>query len=334
MQTKRWKIDPLQQIDQTIIKDAVRFLREGEVLAFPTETVYGLGADARNEAAVQKIFQAKGRPADNPLIVHVSDQAMLDSLVLEKPAYVDQLIKKFSPGPLTYVLKSNGTCAKSVTAGLETVAVRLPNHPVALALIESFNGPIAAPSANLSGRPSPVTAEHVFQDLSGRISGLIDAGPTGIGLESTVLDCTSDSPVILRPGAITMEEIQTLVKNVQMQGKVETRSDQYKHYKPEVPLWLVNASKERIKKLILEEQAKGRRIGLLGSREFTEQLEADDSFVLGDSLPNIASNLYNGFRYFDKTTVDLIICESFPSEGLGRTIMNRIEKAADKIIKE
>lgn len=332
MQTKEWKIDSLKQIDKSLIKEATHLLSEGEVLAFPTETVYGLGADAKNEAAVRKIFQAKGRPAGNPLIAHVSSQAMLESLILEKPAYLDQLIKAFSPGPLTYVLKSKGSCAEAVTAGLDTLALRLPDHPVALALIEDFNGPIAAPSANLSGRPSPVRADQVHRDLYGRISGIIDAGPTGIGLESTVLDCTADSPVILRPGAITSEEIQAVLKDLQIKTEGQSRSDQYKHYKPEVPLYLVKLPKEGIRQVIEQEGLRGNRIGLLGSKQFTEQFPAVKSFSLGEDLKDIARNLYTGFRHFNKETVDIILCQAFPEEGLGKTIMNRIERAAEKVI--
>lgn len=332
MQTKRWKIDSSQEINLSIITEAINFLRQGEVVAFPTETVYGLGADAKTEEAVRKIFRAKGRPADNPLIAHVSTKKMLESLVLEKPSYVDDLIKTFSPGPLTYVLKSNGRCAKSVTAGLPTVAVRMPNHPIALALIDHFNGPIAAPSANTSGRPSPVTAEHVYRDLAGKIPGIIDAGPTGVGVESTVIDCTGDIPIILRPGAITEEEIASVVGDVHPSPKEQTRSDKYKHYKPEIPLWLVGLSDKEIERLIKEQESKGNRIGLLGRDDFVRRFKGEDSFSLGEDLQEIAKNLYAGFRYFDKETVDLVLCEAFPKEGLGKTIMNRIEQAASKTI--
>src|SRR5690625_1444070 len=173
LQTKQWTMTEVDEQANIFIEEAAQLIREGELIAFPTETVYGLGADAVNEQAVQKIFQAKQRPADNPLIAHVSSVQMIETLVKDIPPYVKQLIKTFSPGPLTYVLKSNGTCADSVTAGLETVAVRIPDHPIALALINTFGRPIAAPSANLSGRPSPVTADHVCRDLSGAIAGKI-----------------------------------------------------------------------------------------------------------------------------------------------------------------
>lgn len=332
MKTKRWKVQPTKEIEPEIIQEAIKLLKEGEVLAFPTETVYGLGADATKDQAVQRIFQAKGRPADNPLIAHVSSKAMLESLIIDKPSYVDKLIDAYSPGPLTYVLKSNGSCAKGVTAGLSTLAVRMPNHPVALQLINYFDGPIAAPSANTSGKPSPVTADHVYADLVGKIPALLDAGPTGVGLESTVIDCTGDLPVILRPGAITEEEISAVAGGVISAPSSQTRSDQYKHYKPEVPLYLLDQSIDQVKEFVHQEQVKGNRIGVLGSHSFIKEIEGDDSFSLGEESQEIARNLYAGFRYFKKARVDLVICQAFSKEGLGKTIMNRIEKAANKII--
>src|SRR5690625_4129839 len=207
MQTKRWNVTE----DDAGIAEAASFIQQGLTVAFPTETVYGLGADATNEQAVAKIFQAKRRPVDNPLIVHVATVNQLLRLVSYLPAYVEQLIDKLTPGPLTFVLPSNGTCAPNVTAGLSTVAVRIPSHPVAQRLLLSARLPIAAPSANISGKPSPTTADHVWEDLAGHIAGLLDGGKTGFGLESTVLDCTKEIPVILRPGSITKEQIEAII---------------------------------------------------------------------------------------------------------------------------
>ncbi|HLS36215.1 MAG TPA: L-threonylcarbamoyladenylate synthase [Bacillota bacterium] len=331
MQTKQWTMTEVDEQANIFIEEAAQLIREGELIAFPTETVYGLGADAVNEQAVQKIFQAKQRPADNPLIAHVSSVQMIETLVKDIPPYVKQLIKTFSPGPLTYVLKSNGTCADSVTAGLETVAVRIPDHPIALALINTFGRPIAAPSANLSGRPSPVTADHVCRDLSGAIAGILDGGPTGIGVESTVVDCTKRVPEILRYGAILEEDIQSVVGDV-IAKQTETRSDKYKHYQPEVPIWLVHGSPGDVQSLINQKRSAGYRIGVLGSEEYIEALKGVAKFSLGKNLTEIAQSLYAGFRHFQKDTVDLVIIESFPKEGIGKTIMNRIEQAATKII--
>lgn len=332
MNTKRWEITSLNQNFTRVIEEAARLLMEGEVVAFPTETVYGLGADAKNDAAVRKIFKAKQRPVDNPLIAHVSSKEMLAELVTEIPDYVKRLIEQYTPGPLTFVLKSNGTCAESVTAGLDTVAVRMPDHPVALALIDKLQGPIAAPSANLSGRPSPVTADHVWRDLSGAIAGLIDAGSTGIGVESTVIDCTKEIPNILRLGAITEEAMREVIGEVNFDESVKTRSNQYKHYKPDVPLWVVNLSLEETQDLIEQKRKEGFRVGVLGKNEFVSQLSSDDHFYLGDTLEEVARNLFSGFRYFTKEKVDIVLCQSFPNKGLGKTVMNRIEKAASRII--
>lgn len=329
--TKRWTIKSLKEPNSKVFHEAAMLLRQGKIVAFPTETVYGLGADATKNSAVQKIFKAKRRPADNPLIAHVSSKEMLESLIFEKPTYVDDLLEKFSPGPLTFVLKSNGTCAENVTAGLDTIAIRIPDHPVALALIDEFNGPIAAPSANLSGKPSPVTADHVWRDLAGEIDGLIDAGPTGIGVESTVIDCTTDRPIILRPGAIIEEELQSVVGEVKKKKK-PTRSEKYKHYQPDVPIWLLYLSKEETKELIEKKQQEGLKIGLLGRGKFVKDLPADDSFSLGNSLEEVAQNLYIGLRYFDQQSIDLVFCEGFTAKGIGKTIMNRMEKAATKVI--
>ena len=193
------------------INEAAALLKAGELVAFPTETVYGLGADATNKRAVERIFEAKGRPSDNPLIVHVADEKQLQGLALDVPEYVRQLIAAFSPGPITYVLKSNHKVAENVTAGLDTVGIRIPSHPAAIALIKRANLPIAAPSANISGRPSPTSAQHVIDDLSGRIAGVVDGGAAEIGLESTVIDCTAKTPVILRLGKVTKEALEKIV---------------------------------------------------------------------------------------------------------------------------
>lgn len=338
MKTKWWHVEGEQLNQHPAIFEAAELLKQGELVAFPTETVYGLGADATNRDAVAKIFIAKGRPQDNPLIVHVANKAQLKALVTEIPSYVDPLIDAFSPGPITYVLPSNGTCASNVTAGLSTVAVRIPDHPVAKQLLLACQLPIAAPSANTSGKPSPTMASHVWEDLNGKIAGVLDGGRTGVGLESTVVDCTGDVPVILRPGGITREQIEQVV-DMQVLHHVltEQHDDQpmapgmkYPHYAPDVPLWIVAGNREHIQKVIDEEQAKQKKVGVLGSDHIVAGLKADKIVSLGNDLHEIAVNLFAGLRSFRHDEVDLIICEAFPETGIGVAIMNRLNKAASK----
>lgn len=339
MTTKRWNMNDIDK-NQDYIKEAASELKAGQTVAFPTETVYGLGADATNPQAVSKIFQAKGRPEDNPLIAHVATKEQLQRLVTSIPAYVDKLITAFSPGPLTFILPSNGTCAANVTAGLDTIGVRIPNHPVALQLLNEVDIPIAAPSANISGKPSPTTADHVFEDLKGRIAGLVDGGPTGVGLESTVIDCTQEIPVILRPGGITKENLESVVGHVMVdpgiidgEGKPKAPGMKYKHYAPEVPLWIFEGDSNGFQELIEKEQQNNHRVGVLCSNQLAIQLSHDNIYKLGESMEEIASSLYDGLRYFKQQAVDIIICESFPESGIGQAIMNRLRKASDSTIK-
>ena len=338
MKTIIWKVT--DHSHDHAIKDAASYIKNGHVVAFPTETVYGLGADATNETAISKIFKAKGRPQDNPLIVHVATKAQLENLVTKLPSKVSILIDQFSPGALTYILPSNGKCAVNVTAGLATVAVRIPDHPVALRLLKEADVPIAAPSANLSGKPSPTTAEHVWHDLNGKIAGIIDSGPTGIGLESTVIDCTGDIPVILRPGGITVDQLRATVGDVTLDpaliNKVEKPKSpgmKYKHYAPEVPLWIVDGDVAKIQHWINYEKNNGKRVGVLVHSNLVEHLHADHIIDLGNTSEEIASGLYTALRTFQKGSVDLIICEAFPEHGIGQAIMNRLKKAASKYIR-
>lgn len=337
MQTKRWNGDELQDI-----AEAAERLQEGKTVAFPTETVYGLGADATSEEAVAGIFQAKGRPADNPLIAHVASREQLKQLVTTIPSFVDKLIATFSPGPLTFILPENGTCAKNVTAGLSTIGVRIPSHPVAQHLLNQCSIPIAAPSANTSGKPSPTSADHVWQDLYGKITGLVDGGATGVGLESTVIDCTSDIPIVLRPGGITGEQLQQVAGDVMIDpGLADTKDKpkapgmKYRHYAPEVPMWIIEGSAEQIVSVIHKEQGNYARIGVMASNETADSLEASRVIRLGerDALREIATNLYDALRAFKEGDIDLIICEAFPETGIGHAIMNRLTKAASKYYK-
>lgn len=335
METKRW--NAVDSGNQQGIDEAAGLLQNGEVVAFPTETVYGLGADATSETAVAKIFAAKGRPADNPLIAHVATKAQLQQLVSTVPTFVDKLIDTFSPGPLTYILPSNGTCATNVTAEQSTIGVRIPSHPVAQRLLRKCDLPIAAPSANLSGKPSPTTADHVWQDLNGKIAGLLDGGPTGVGVESTVIDCTSEIPIILRPGGVTKEQLQEVIGDVMVDpalanavGRPKAPGMKYRHYAPEVPMWLIEGPAEKLAEVIGEERENYAKIGVIASEETSERLCADQVISLGskESLTDIAAHIYDALRTFKEGDVDLIVCEAFPEKGIGLAIMNRLKKAA------
>lgn len=343
IETKRWKIyDRGISLEQTI-EEVTQLFKDGHTVAFPTETVYGLGADATNAEAVSKIFQAKGRPQDNPLIAHVANKDQLLKLVKDIPDYVNKLIDAFSPGPITYVLPSNGKCADNVTAGLPTVGVRIPSHPIALAILKVCDLPIAAPSANLSGKPSPTTAEHVWEDLNGRIAGIVDGGPTGVGVESTIIDCTQSAPVILRPGGISKEEIEEIVGRILVDPTIQDRDTlekpkapgmKYTHYAPEVPLWLVEGDSEKLQEVYQGLVDEGKRVGVLANRNTLERLQVTGQISLGESLEEVAANLYDGLRKFKQEDIDIILCETYPEIGIGQAIMNRLHKAASRYIEK
>ncbi|TFJ93371.1 L-threonylcarbamoyladenylate synthase [Lentibacillus salicampi] len=334
MQTKRWNIQR-EQPDHQAIQEAAELLQNGHTVAFPTETVYGLGADATDARAVSGIFKAKGRPEDNPLIAHVATKEQLRGLVSTLPAVAEKLLELFTPGPLTIVLPSNGVCADNVTARLSTIGVRIPEHPVARKLLKTCGLPIAAPSANISGKPSPTTADHVWADLQGKIAGLVDGGPTGVGVESTVIDCTQDIPVVLRPGGITKEQLQAAVGSVMVDPALANTADRpkapgmkYTHYAPEVPMWLVEGALEKIQGVIDKERDNRKRVGVMASTETADKLQADQIIPLGSDLREIAASLYDALRIFKNGDVDLIVCETFPQIDIGQAIMNRLKKAA------
>ena len=333
MKTKLLKVEE----NNENIQEAATLLKRGEVVAFPTETVYGLGADATNEQAVDKIFTAKGRPSDNPLIVHVASKEQLLDLVTDVPAYVERLIDTFSPGPITYVLKSKGKVAANVTAGLNTVAVRIPNHDIALSLLTACELPIAAPSANISGRPSPTSATHVLDDLDGKIAAVLDGGTSQVGVESTVVDCTGEEPIILRRGKITEEDIEKVINVNKVEiydGQVEKPKSpglKYKHYAPEIPLYLIE-SELPIQAVIDAEKRKGNRVGALVSDATAKNISADKIVAVGIDEEEIAANLYEALRSFKKVEVDVIVCESFSAKEVGKAVMDRIYKAASRTI--
>ncbi|HEX7065613.1 MAG TPA: L-threonylcarbamoyladenylate synthase [Bacillales bacterium] len=332
--TIRWIVD--NDVNKSQLEEAAQWLRRNEVVAFPTETVYGLGGNALSDEAVEKIFAAKGRPADNPLIVHIADTSQLDSLVRSVPEKARKLIDVFWPGPLTIVLPSGQAVANKVTAGLSTVAVRFPHHPVAKALIEQSGLPIAAPSANRSGRPSPTSAAHVAQDLSGRIAGIVDGGETGIGVESTVIDCSGDNVMILRPGGVTRAEIESVVGPVageQAIGSIDAPKSpgmKYRHYSPNAELKLVKGSSAFLQSLVDNERSKGKKVGVLTTEEHLMDYQADAVISCGSrsDLYTIAHRLYRTLREFDELNIQIIYSEVFPEAGVGEAIMNRLGKSA------
>ncbi|GGE81985.1 L-threonylcarbamoyladenylate synthase [Priestia taiwanensis] len=339
METKQWYVDNdvynVEKYPQ--IQEAAQLLQQGEVIGFPTETVYGLGADATNTEAVEKIFIAKGRPSDNPLIVHIASTEQLTHITKNVPSVAKELMEAFWPGPLTLVLEKKGGVSEKVTAGLSTVAVRMPDHPIALALIKEANLPIAAPSANRSGKPSPTLAKHVHDDLKGRIAGLVDGGATGVGVESTVVDCTVEPIVILRPGGVTKEQLEEVAGEVEVDpallNEVEApRSPgmKYTHYAPDAPLTIVQGSESFMQQLVDRAKREGKKVGVLTTEEKCASYNADVVLSCGkrDDLSTVAAHLYDALRTFDERNVDVIYSEEFPTEGIGSAVMNRLLKAS------
>lgn len=340
METTMWTVDKnvdnLKTYPQII--EAAQKLKENEVVAFPTETVYGLGGNAKSDEAVLKIFDAKGRPGDNPLIVHISDREQIRPLVKAIPEKAKLLMDAFWPGPLTIILEQeSGVLSEKATAGLSTVAVRMPDHPVALALIEASGLPLAAPSANLSGKPSPTTAAHVADDLTGRIAGIVDGGATGVGVESTVVDCTGDIPVILRPGGVTREQLEDVVGEISFDPALKDSEQapkapgmKYRHYAPNAPFYLVNGTSSDIQQLVQEKRNEGMKVGVMTTKENEDFYDANAVIACGERsrLETVAEALYDTLRAFNHEDLDIIYGEVFPEHGVGQAIMNRLAKAS------
>src|SRR6056297_1218841 len=340
---KEEKIDEIK--NSLAIKKALQLSLQGEAGAFPTETVYGLGANALKAKAVNKIFKAKGRPSDNPLIAHIASDKQLPELIAgDIPETVKKLIKRFWPGPLTIIFNKSKLVPDITTAGLNTVAVRMPSHPVALALIQKVNLPLAAPSANSSGFPSPTKAEHVYNDLNGKIPLIVDGGICNIGVESTVVEIKDKAVNILRPGGITKEMIKAVLGvnyQVETVNQVEVKTPKspgmkYKHYAPNTPLWIVK--KDNINRVLKQKETNNKKTLLLLSHETLNSLDLDtvnasvkDIGSIKD-LGYIAKQLFNLLREADQNDFELILIEEVPNKEIGEAVMNRLKKAAVKII--
>ena len=331
------------QVNTDVIREAGRILKEGGLVAFPTETVYGLGADALNEDAAKKIYAAKGRPSDNPLIIHITNMEALDRITVSISEKARIVAKHYWPGPLTMIFDKSDIVPYGTTGGLNTVAVRMPIHEIAREVIDAGGGYIAAPSANTSGRPSPTTAQHVAEDLDGRVDMIVDGGTVDIGVESTILDMTVEPPMILRPGAVTREMLETVIGEVAVdQTLIQPDSKKapkapgmkYRHYAPKADLTIVEGEMARvvaeINHLTREKLEGGYRVGIIGTSETIGEYKAGDIKCIGtrEDEATIAGNLYSILREFDDDKVDYIYSESFATGGIGSAIMNRLLKAA------
>ena len=347
-QTELLAIDPGQP-EAERIEYAASFLRRGELVIFPTETVYGLGANALQVPAVEAIFAAKGRPFYDPLIVHIADIEELGQLVSSIPDTAQLLARTFWPGPLTLIFPTNERVSARVTANLPTVAIRMPRHPVARALIRASGSPIAAPSANRFMHVSPTTAQHAWRDLAGRVPLILDAGPCEVGVESTILDLSGAVPLVLRPGGISLEALRKVLPEIQMpqvrsqtqteereQGQVTAPGQMLVHYAPGVPTYLYEGTQEQVQKALFAEAEqrtdKGERVGLLLAEEdlpFFAQSRAQIYSLGRDQQPEeVAAHLFAGLRALEEADVQVILCRSFSERGLGLAIQDRLLKAS------
>lgn len=330
-------------IDKEIIEQAGSILRQGGLVAFPTETVYGLGANALDEEAARKTYAAKGRPSDNPLIVHIAKVEDLEGIVTEIPPMVNDIAKRFWPGPLTMIFKKNERVPLGTTGGLETVAVRMPDDEIAREMILAGGGYISAPSANTSGRPSPTTAQHVAEDLDGKIEMILDGGSVDIGVESTILDMTVTPPMILRPGAITREMLSQVIGEVAVDEALISENStkapkapgmKYRHYAPKAELIIVEGEPEEavkaIRQISYEQVRLGYKVGIIATNESIEEYTTGMIKSIGsrDNEKTVARNLYRILREFDEEEVSYIYSEAFPEVGIGTAVMNRLGKAA------
>ncbi|MBR4145772.1 MAG: threonylcarbamoyl-AMP synthase [Lachnospiraceae bacterium] len=347
METIIKKID-IANLAPSDLREAAEFIQEGKLVAFPTETVYGLGGNAYDSTASARIYAAKGRPSDNPLIVHISEFEEIKPLVKALPDVAKALADRFWPGPLTMILDKSDAIPKETTGGLDTVAIRMPSHIIANMLIKEAGVPIAAPSANASGRPSTTKAEHVIEDLSGRIDMIIDGGSSDIGLESTIVDLTVKPALILRPGYITIEMLREVIPDIEYDRAVLKRIKddtivakapgmKYRHYAPKGELTIYEGVPEKVAAIIKKEAAKklaqGHTVGILTSDELAANYkDMGDLYIKDvgsrDNEIEIAAGLFDALRYFDEVNAEYIYAESFTEGGIGQAIMNRLMKAA------
>lgn len=330
-------------LDQDAIRRGGEILKKGGLVAFPTETVYGLGGNALDAEASAKIYAAKGRPSDNPLIVHIADWDAIEAITEGLPPAAKLLADAFWPGPLTMILNKSELVPRATTGGLATVAIRMPSHPIARALIRAAGGYIAAPSANTSGRPSTTRASHVVEDLSGKIDMIIDGGDADIGLESTIIDLTEEVPTVLRPGYINLEMLRGVLGSVELDrgliaadSKIRPKAPgmKYRHYAPKAELIIVEGPAERVREkinsLVHEQLARGRKAGVIGTDESLLYYREGDVRSVGtrEDEITIAQHLFGLLREFDESDIAVIYSESFETPQMGQAIMNRLIKAA------
>lgn len=342
--TKVVKIDDSAQPDPESLAEPGEILRCGGLVVFPTETVYGVGANALDAGAVASIFEAKGRPSDNPLIVHICRIEQVEELAEDFTVQARRAAEVFWPGPLTMILPKKPHIPAEVTGGLDTVALRMPEHPVALALLNIAGIPVAAPSANTSGKPSPTSAEHVMRDLDGKVDVVVDGGSCRIGVESTVLDMTAEPPVILRPGGVSREDLEEVLGHVEVDSAADDHDSpgtprspgmKYRHYAPRAKVVLVNGKEiteivKKVNELLASCHADNKAAGVLASTESAQGYQAEAVFPVGSraNLESVARNLFQGLRFLDDCDVDIIIAEGYPDEGIGTAVMNRLRKSA------
>ena len=323
----------IYQSNQLNIKTCASLLREGEIVAFPTETVYGLGANAFLPDSVKKIYEAKGRPSDNPLIVHIADKSWVDVVAEFVPNGAKKVIEKFMPGPVTVVLKKKKIVPDSVTGGLDTVAVRMPNSKVALDLILEAGVPVCAPSANTSSRPSPTTAGHVYDDLNGKICAILDGGECEVGVESTVIDFTGEKPRLLRAGGMALEKIEEVVGEIEVvrNSKVALCPGmKYKHYSPSSDVYVALPNENAIQRMVAFYEkcvSEGKKAVVIAMDEYAQNFDKERFYNAGKTYEDYARKLFSLLRKSDDDGYDVVIAQGVEEKGIGSSIANRLEKA-------
>ena len=335
----------IREINEANLAKAGEIIRGGGIVAFPTETVYGLGASAYDAEAVKKIYRAKGRPSDNPLIVHLSDVSQVEKVAGEIPETARKLFDSFAPGPFTVILKKQPDIDDIVTAGLDTVGVRIPSDPTARAFIKAAGVPIAAPSANISGKPSPTCAEHVLHDMKGRVDAIICGGNAKVGVESTIIDCTGEIPTILRPGGITLEDVisvcgkgqldKHVLSSVSANEQPKCPGMKYKHYAPDADVTVVEGEKSHTERIISdmvqEYKRKGNTVGVLAMSDI--DFGADLQISSGKNNKEFAERLFGALRKFDDRGIDVVFAQFCMEDSYGLAVKNRLYKSAgNKII--